>query len=115
MRSAMSNEPVSSDSPSIVCKIATQQQWEQMQTTGKLPPAPIDVADGFIHLSTEEQVPGTLAAHFAGQRGLVVLHIRVTDIEDNLRWEKSRGGELFPHLYAELPVSAVERAESVLV
>ncbi|WP_047812988.1 DUF952 domain-containing protein [Rhodopirellula islandica] len=111
----MSSNQLSNDTPSIVCKIATQQQWEQMQTTGVLPPAPIDVADGFIHLSTEQQVPGTLAAHFAGQSGVVVLHIRVTDIEDNLRWEESRGGELFPHLYAELPVSAVERAESVLV
>ncbi|MFG0264220.1 MAG: DUF952 domain-containing protein [Rhodopirellula sp. JB055] len=110
----MSNDSASNHSPSIVCKIATQTQWEQMQSTGKLPPAPIDVADGFIHLSSEQQVPGTLAAHFAGQSGLVVLHIRVTDIEENLRWEKSRGGELFPHLYAELSLSAVERAESVV-
>lgn len=110
----MSNEQPSNDSATFVCKIVTQQQWEQTQATGVLPPAPIDVADGFIHLSTEEQVPGTLAAHFAGQTGLVVLHIRVADIEENLRWEKSRGGELFPHLYAELPLSSIESAESAL-
>ncbi|MCC9644535.1 DUF952 domain-containing protein [Rhodopirellula sp. JC740] len=96
-----------------VCKIATQQQWEATQSTGILPPAPIDEKDGFIHLSTPEQVPGTLAAHFAGQSELVVLHIRVRDIEEHLKWETSRGGDLFPHLYAELPLSAVERCEPV--
>ncbi|WDQ14667.1 DUF952 domain-containing protein [Rhodopirellula sp. P2] len=110
----MSSNQLSNDPPTVVCKIATQQQWEQMQATGVLLPAPIDVSDGFIHLSSEQQVPGTLAAHFAGQTGLVVLHIRVAEIEANLRWEESRGGDRFPHLYAELPLSAVERVESVL-
>lgn len=106
------DSPLPSD-VSVICKIVTRTQWEQMQASGVLPPSPIDVSDGFIHLSTVDQVAGTLAAHFAGQTNLVVLHVRVPDVQANLRWEVSRGGESFPHLYGELPLSAVDHAEEV--
>lgn len=69
--------------------------------------APVDIADGFIHLSTAAQVPGTLSRHFTSEDGLYLLAVD-TDALDPLNWEPSRGGDLFPHLYREL------RAEDVL-
>ena len=71
----------------------------------------VDRRDGFIHLSTREQVPGTIAAHFPNCGGeLVILEIDAASLGDKLHWERSRGGALFPHLYGVLPVAAVTRA-----
>lgn len=68
---------------------------------------PIDSTDGFMHLSTATQLAETLALHFKGQTGLIVLTIRTADIADALRWEPSRGGQLFPHVYGQIPLAAV--------
>jgi uncharacterized protein (DUF952 family) len=78
-----------------------------MQVRGAFPGSPDDVRDGFIHLSTCEQLDATIERHFAGERELVVLEIDAAALSADLRWEPSRGGALFPHLYAELPMSAV--------
>jgi uncharacterized protein (DUF952 family) len=78
-----------------------------MQARGAFPGSPDDVRDGFIHLSTREQLDTTIERHFAGERELVVLEIDAAALSADLRWEPSRGGALFPHLYAELPMSAV--------
>jgi len=64
--------------------------------------APIDVADGYIHLSSAEQVAGTLAAHFAGRDDLFLAAVDLDEAGDAVRWEPSRGGALFPHLYGRL-------------
>ena len=69
--------------------------------------APADVADGFIHFSTADQVEETAARHFALQQGLSLVAVSAIDLGDALRWEPSRGGALFPHLYSPLPMQAV--------
>ena len=66
-----------------------------------------DARDGFIHMSTVAQLPGTLAKHFSGQTDLVVLAVDERRVQGDLRWESSRGGQLFPHLYGPLPAAAV--------
>ncbi|WP_033073085.1 DUF952 domain-containing protein [Sphingopyxis sp. MWB1] len=88
-------------------KILTADQWAAFERDGHFRGAPVDIADGYIHLSTADQLPGTLAKHFAGQQNLVIAEVDLTGFGDTLRWEPSRGGALFPHLYADLPMSAV--------
>jgi uncharacterized protein (DUF952 family) len=88
-------------------KVLTAQQWAEMERDGSFAGAPVDVADGYIHMSTADQLDETLAKHFAGQRGLVVVEIDLDGFGDALKWEVSRRGALFPHLYAPLPLSAV--------
>ena len=88
-------------------KIFTADQWAQFEAAGIFSGAPVDLADGYIHMSTATQLQGTLDKHFAGQSGLVVAEIDLSGFGDALRWEVSRGGELFPHLYGQLPYSAV--------
>jgi uncharacterized protein (DUF952 family) len=67
-----------------------------------------DKADGFIHASTRTQIAGTLEAHYAEAERLAVAVISVAAVDDLLKWETSRGGEDFPHIYGDLPWSAVE-------
>ncbi|MEQ1549159.1 MAG: DUF952 domain-containing protein [Chakrabartia sp.] len=88
-------------------KILTADQWAQFQADGVFTGAPIDIADGYIHMSTTDQVEETMAKHFAGQTGLVVASIDLTPLGEAVKWEASRGGALFPHLYADLPMGAV--------
>ncbi len=89
-------------------KILTAEQWAQFQSDGEFLGAPIDLADGYIHMSTAGQTEETLAKHFAGQSGLVIAEIDLSTFGETLKWEVSRGGALFPHLYAPLPISAVK-------
>lgn len=88
-------------------KVLTAEQWAQMQDAGMFIGAPVDMADGFIHMSTAAQLDATLAKHFHGQQGLVIAEIDLGQLGDALKWEVSRGGALFPHLYAPLPMAAV--------
>ncbi len=88
-------------------KILTAVQWAQFQSDGVFAGAPVDLADGYIHLSADDQVQGTLDKHFAGQSGLVIVEIDLDQLGDAVRWEESRGGALFPHIYGTLPMAAV--------
>ena len=88
-------------------KIFTADQWAQFQRDGLFHGAPVDLADGYIHMSTADQVEETLAKHFAGQSGLVVAEVDLSGFGEALKWEVSRGGALFPHLYGVLPMAAV--------
>ena len=88
-------------------KILTADQWAQFQTDGVFTGALVDLADGYIHMSTAEQLPETLAKHFAGQSGLVIAAIDLAQLGDALKWEVSRGGALFPHYYGALQMPAV--------
>lgn len=90
-----------------VRKVLTSDQWAAMQAEERFDGSEDDIRDGFIHLSTPDQVDGTIARHFAGQDGLVLLTIDAHLLGDALKWEASRGGALFPHLYAPLELSAV--------
>ena len=88
-------------------KILTHQQWADFERERVFHGAPVDIADGYIHLSTAEQLEGTIAKHFAGQTDLMIAEVDLICLGDAIRWEEARGGELFPHLYAELPITAV--------
>ena len=88
-------------------KVLTAEQFDQFKADGLFKGAPVDLADGYIHMSTREQAAETVAKHFAGQDRLVMLMIDLAPLGDAVKWEVSRGGALFPHLYGELPMSAV--------
>ncbi len=85
-----------------IYKILTSDQWTELQAAGETSGAPVDIADGFIHFSTIDQVAETAAKHFAGQDGLWLLAVDGAALGDALKWEPSRGGALFPHLYGPL-------------
>jgi uncharacterized protein (DUF952 family) len=93
-------------------KILTADQWAQFTADGAFAGAPIDISDGYIHMSTADQVGETLAKHFAGQVGLVIAEIDLSGFGEALKWEVSRGGALFPHLYAPVPLEAVIATKS---
>lgn len=98
----------------VVYKICPESAWLEAQRRGELVPSADDRRDGYMHLSAKAQLVETLRKHFADQRDLVLLSILTAGIpSEALRWEPSRGGQLFPHLYAELPVSLVHRADSI--
>jgi uncharacterized protein (DUF952 family) len=88
-------------------KIFTADQWAQFVRDGVFYGAPVDVADGYIHLSAADQLQGTLDKHFAGQAGLVIAEIDLGALTNILKWEVSRGGALFPHVYGALNMTAV--------
>lgn len=90
-----------------IFKIIAQPDWEAARPTGRFDGAPVDIADGYIHFSTAAQVEETAARHFAGRTDLMLLAVDPAPLGAALRWEPSRGGALFPHLYAPLPVTAV--------
>jgi uncharacterized protein (DUF952 family) len=104
---------VESEIPTVIYKIATAEQWRAAEAAGVFHGAPIDHADGFIHFSTAQQVSETLAKHFAGASGLLLVEVAVEALGAALRWEPSRGGALFPHLYAPLPLTAVRRVSEI--
>jgi uncharacterized protein (DUF952 family) len=85
-----------------IYKILPRRDWEAACDAGVYEGSELDRADGFIHFSSAEQAQETASRHFRGQTGLVVLEIEADDLGEALRWEPSRGGELFPHLYGTL-------------
>lgn len=91
----------------LLYKICPGDLWREAERAGAFRGAPVDLADGYIHLSTAEQVRETAARHFSGQRDLLLVAVEEAALGPELRWEPSRGGALFPHLYAELPLAAV--------
>lgn len=93
--------------PDHAWKILTSAQKDQLVSGGVFHGAPVDLADGYIHLSAEPQVAGTLDKHFTGQTGLWLARVDLAALGDVVRWEESRGGALFPHIYGPLPLSAV--------
>jgi len=88
-----------------IYKICPEGLWQEAVKAGRFDGAPIDLADGFIHFSTAEQVRETAARHFAGQTGLLLVAFDAEALGDALKWEVSRGGALFPHLYAAIDPS----------
>ena len=88
-------------------KILTTDQWAQFQSDGVFDGAPVDLADGYIHLSTSDQLQGTLDKHFAGQCGLVIVEVDLEGLGTAVKWEVARGGEVFPHIYGPLPMTAI--------
>lgn len=95
----------------IVYKIFRSDEWAALRREGTSAGAPVDLADGYVHLSTPEQAAETAAKHFAGEEGLFLLGIDTERLGDALKWEPSRGGALFPHLYRDLRLSDVAWAQ----
>ena len=91
----------------VVFKIVAADEWREAEAAGVFAGAAVDRADGFIHFSTAEQAPETAAKWFAGRDDLILAAVDAEALGADLRWEPSRGGALFPHLYAALAMSAV--------
>lgn len=87
-----------------IYKICRAAEWDAAARAGAFRGSAVDLQDGYIHFSAAEQAAETAAKHFAGQTDLVLVAVDGDALD--LKWEPSRGGQLFPHLYAELPVSA---------
>ena len=91
----------------MIFKIVPSGLWAAAEAVGRFAGSPVDVSDGFIHFSTAAQAPETAARHFSGQKDLLLAAVDAAALGTDLRWEPSRGGDLFPHLYGVLPLSAV--------
>ncbi|HKT85508.1 MAG TPA: DUF952 domain-containing protein [Novosphingobium sp.] len=91
----------------VAYKVLTAPQLAKLLAEGRFAGAPVDMSDGYIHLSTARQVQETLEKHFSGQTDLRIACVDLTARGDAVKWEVSRGGALFPHIYADLPLDAV--------
>lgn len=92
----------------LLLKIVSREEWATATASGLFRGAEIDLKDGYIHFSSTDQVVETAAKHFAGRDDLLLVAINEEKLGDSVRWETSRGGQLFPHLYSELPVNLVD-------
>ncbi|TMV09655.1 DUF952 domain-containing protein [Ruegeria sediminis] len=91
----------------LIYKIFRADEWAALQARGETQGAPVDVADGFVHFSTAAQAAETAAKHFAGAEGLILVACDGEAMGGDLKWEVSRGGALFPHLYRNIRISDV--------
>ena len=96
-----------------IYKVVTAGQWALFKQQGLFHGSVDDVHDGFIHCSTWQQLPGTLAKHFAGRTGLVLLTIATASIADQVKWEISRNDQWFPHIYANLKLTTVQAWQDI--
>ena len=95
------------EKPLTAYKVLTAEQMAALETDGRFGGAPVDLADGYIHLSTAEQLTETVDKHFAGQTDLHVAAVDLAAHGEAVKWEESRGGLLFPHLYGDLLLETV--------
>lgn len=91
----------------VIYKIVSEATWRQARAEGVFHGASIDLADGYIHFSTASQARNTAALHFAGQTGLLLVAVDTEMLGEPLKFEPSRGGDLFPHLYAPLAMTSI--------
>ncbi len=98
----------------LVYKIIGANDWVDARRIGVVPAADVDRRDGYIHLSTEDQVLETARLRFAGRDDLIAAAFTAESLGDALKWEASRGGALFPHLYAELETGKAVRAQRLI-
>lgn len=99
----------------LIYRIVTEAEWKAARAAGSFAGSEHDRRDGFIHFSTAEQLRETAEKHYAGRTGLLLLTVEVAALTAPLKWEVSRGGALFPHLYGPLSTAAVRRVEGVAV
>jgi uncharacterized protein (DUF952 family) len=95
----------------MIYKLLRTEEWAALRADGTTLGAPVDLADGFVHFSTATQVAETAARHFAGVEGLWLVAVDPAVLGNHLRWEPSRGGQDFPHLYAPLRLDQVAWAQ----
>jgi uncharacterized protein (DUF952 family) len=90
----------------VAYKLVDRAEWDAAIAGGAYAGSAVDLADGFIHMSTAAQLAETARRHYAGKTGLVLVEVTLAPLGEALKWEASRGGDLFPHLFAPLPASA---------
>ncbi|MET0307461.1 MAG: DUF952 domain-containing protein [Sphingomonas sp.] len=95
------------DRPPLAYKVLTADQMRALEEDRVFAGAPVDLADGFIHLSSADQLQETIDKHFAGQHHLWLAAVDLDALGDAVKWEPSRGGQFFPHIYGALPLDAV--------
>jgi len=99
----------------MIYKVCSKVVWEEIRRLTFWNGSPDDLRDGFIHFSTALQLEGTVRKHYAGQTDLILLAIDADTLGDAVKWEPSRDGDLFPHLYGPLPISTVARVQDLAV
>ncbi len=99
----------------LIYKVCRAPEWQRASTAQAYAGSSDDIRDGFIHMSTAEQLAGTLARHFKGQTDLVLISFDPAALGAKLKWEPSRGGQLFPHLYEPLPTALALAVEPLPV
>ena len=97
----------------LIYKICSKAIWEEIRSLTTWAGSPHDLRDGFIHFSTKEQLAGTLQKHYAEQTDLMLLSIESKSLGDALKWEPSRDGALFPHLYGQLTIALITNVEEL--
>ncbi len=97
----------------LIYKVCSKIVWEEIRSLTSWAGSPHDLRDGFIHFSTADQLVGTLQKHYAGQTDLMLLSIAAESLGDALKWEPSRGGDLFPHLYGTLTIALITSVEEL--
>ncbi len=97
----------------IIYKILRKGEYRELVANGKMSGSADDIRDGFIHFSTSAQLRETLSRHFSGETGLLLVEVDAAQLAKELRWETSRMGDLFPHLYAELDIRRVRRVRTI--
>ncbi|MGD0025114.1 MAG: DUF952 domain-containing protein [Xanthobacteraceae bacterium] len=93
-----------------IYKICERAVWQAAEADGQFRGSPVDERDGFVHFSTAAQLAETASKHFAQKSDLILVSVDGDALGSQLKWERSRGGDLFPHLYAALPLTAVRWA-----
>lgn len=97
----------------LIYKILRRPEWDAFKAAGETAGAPVDLADGYIHFSTAAQVAETAAKHFGNESDLVLVAVEADRLGPALKWEPSRGGQLFPHLYRRLLLADVQWDKSL--
>ncbi len=97
----------------MIYKVCSRSVWEEIRTLTSWNGSAHDRRDGFIHFSTASQLEGTVRKHYAGQTDLMLLAIDADSLGESLKWEPSRDGDLFPHLYGPLLISSIEAAQDL--
>lgn len=101
--------------PTIAWKILSVADWKLLLAEGVYQGSPVDLADGYIHLSAADQLQATASKHYAGKDGLMLVEVDLDAISDDVVWQPSRGGALFPHIYGVLPLSATRNPRPLSV
>ncbi|WP_421760955.1 DUF952 domain-containing protein [Devosia sp.] len=101
--------------PNNIYKVTTGAVFEASRAAGRFLGMPVDHADGYLHFSTADQLRETLRLYFAGEADLVLFAVASADVSGALRWEPSRGGQLFPHLFGDLPMGLVGNTATISV
>ena len=97
----------------LVYKVCSKDEWDQANLNKFYAGSEIDNEDGFIHLSTKEQLSETVTKHFRGKKNLIIISFSTEKIKDNLKWEVSRNGKLFPHYYGILEPKFAEKIHNL--